>query len=41
MKKAAMVVGLLAMTQLVGCATQSNSSKVYRAGEAQVEQSIR
>ena len=41
MKAILLIVGFAAFTQLAGCATQSNSSKVYRAGESQVEQSIR
>lgn len=42
MKIRVMLLAAAAVTiQLTGCATQSNSSKVYRAGEAQVEQAIR
>lgn len=42
MKIRLMLLAAVAVTtQLTGCATQSNSSKVYRAGEAQVEQAIR
>ncbi|MGA1336385.1 MAG: glycine zipper 2TM domain-containing protein [Burkholderiaceae bacterium] len=41
MKTILLISAVAAFTQLAGCATQSNSAKVYRAGESQVEQSIR